>query len=50
MTDRLSIRIASFALAIVVNVALAVGIDSGAQARHVGGHSMSSAAASMQHG
>lgn len=47
MTDRLSIRIASFALAIVVNVALVAGIDSLAQERHASGMQMSQAPAAQ---
>ena len=45
MTDRLSIRFASFVLAFIVTVVLAAGIDSLAQERHAGGQQMSQTAA-----
>ena len=41
MTDRLSIRFVSFALAFIVTVALGAGIDSLAQERHADGQQMS---------
>ena len=41
MTDSLSIRFVSFALAFIVTVALVIGIDSLAQERQAGGQQMS---------
>ena len=47
MTDRLSTRITSFALATIVTWSLFTGIDTLALAQHAGGLQMSQAAAAI---